>query len=573
MKTFTCIAALAATALATPTSKSLPKVDLGYEIYQATSLNETTNLYSFSNIRYAAPPTGENRFRAPQPPAQNRSSVQVNTPDTVCPQASPLWGANSVDYITQYLMGERSFNKSDFASPTTGLNLSDPTTLAGLVSLIPKPDPRTTEDCLFLDVVVPQQLFKKKPKNGAPVLVWIYGGGYTAGSKRDSYNPAGLLARSQVGEDDGVIYVALNYRLGAFGWLSGPTFQEDGTANAGLHDQRFALEWVQKHIAKFGGDPKRVTVFGESAGGGSIMGQITAYGGNKGPAPFSQAITQSPGFTPVVSANQQEKIFLDYLKWVNVSSIEEARKLPTEALQLANTITVGLASYGGFTYGPAVDGDFLPALPGQLLARGQFDKSLKVMVGHNANEGLLFTPPYSQNTTDILDNLAITIPSIMAYPEVLDYVTNTLYPQDFSGAQAQGYTNNLDRAAAIISELAFTCNTFYLDKAFKNQTYAYLFSAPPALHGFDVPYTFYNANETSTSPIRGVPNPAIAIALQEYITNFAIRGTPNQAGVVPHFDLYGANATVQNLNVTGITQLRDPVANERCNWWQKGLFA
>jgi carboxylesterase type B len=99
-----------------------------------------------------------------------------------------------------------------------------------------------------------------------------------------------------------------------------------------------------------------------------------------------KAIPQSPGFTPVTSSSQQEKILLDYLKWLNVSSIEEARKLPTEALQLANTITVGLASYGGFTYGPAVDGDFLPALPGQLLARGQFDKSIKVMVGHNANE-------------------------------------------------------------------------------------------------------------------------------------------------------------------------------------------
>ena len=295
MKSFTCIAALATllpgTALASPTkdtygSKSLPKVDLGYEIYQATSLNETTNLYSFSNIRYAAPPTGENRFRAPQPPAQNRSTVQVNSPDTVCPQASPLWGLGSVEYITRYLAGERSFNESDFSSASS-LNISN---IAGLASLIPKPDPRTTEDCLFLDVVVPQQLFKKKSKKsgGAAVLVWIYGGGYTAGSKSDSYNPAGLLARSQDGDDDGVIYVALNYRLGAFGWLSGPTFQEDGTSNAGLHDQRFALEWVQKHISKFGGDPKRVTVFGESAGGGSIMGQITAYGGNRGPAPFSQ---------------------------------------------------------------------------------------------------------------------------------------------------------------------------------------------------------------------------------------------------------------------------------------------
>jgi carboxylesterase type B len=106
-----------------------------------------------------------------------------------------------------------------------------------------------------------------------------------------------------------------------------------------------------------------------------------------------------------------------------VSSIEQARQLPTEALQLANTITVGLASYGGFTYGPVVDGDFLPALPGQLLARGQFDKSIKVMVGHNANEGLIFTPPYSQNTTDIRAQLAVTIPSIMAYPDTLDYIT------------------------------------------------------------------------------------------------------------------------------------------------------
>ena len=98
---------------------------------------------------------------------------------------------------------------------------------------------------------------------------WIYGGGYTTGSK--DYNPAGLIERGE----DGVIYVSLNYRLGAFGWLAGPTFQSNGTANAGLYDQRLALEWVQQYIHLFGGDPNRVTVFGESAGGGSIMHQIT----------------------------------------------------------------------------------------------------------------------------------------------------------------------------------------------------------------------------------------------------------------------------------------------------------
>lgn len=100
----------------------------------------------------------------------------------------------------------------------------------------------------------------------------------------------------------------------------------------------------------------------------------------------NKAIPQSPGFLPVTSNHQQEKTFQDFLGLLNVSSINEARKVSTAKLQLANAITVGLAGYGGFTYGPVVDGDFQPALPGQLLAHGQFDKKVKIMVGHNANE-------------------------------------------------------------------------------------------------------------------------------------------------------------------------------------------
>jgi len=100
----------------------------------------------------------------------------------------------------------------------------------------------------------------------------------------------------------------------------------------------------------------------------------------------NKAIPQSPGFLPVTSNHQQEKTFQDFIRLLNVSSINEARKVSTAKLQLANAITVGLAGYGGFTYGPVVDGDFQPALPGQLLAHGQFDKDVKIMVGHNANE-------------------------------------------------------------------------------------------------------------------------------------------------------------------------------------------
>ena len=97
------------------------------------------------------------------------------------------------------------------------------------------------------------------------ILVWIYGGGFSTGDKSvlNGGGPSGLIHRS----NDSIIYVALNYRLGAFGWLSGPTFQQSGTANAGLHDQQFALKWVQKYIHLFGGDPGKVTVMGQSAGG------------------------------------------------------------------------------------------------------------------------------------------------------------------------------------------------------------------------------------------------------------------------------------------------------------------
>ncbi|KAK5700038.1 hypothetical protein LTR97_006172 [Elasticomyces elasticus] len=533
-------------------SGNLPVVDLGYELHQASLYNSTGGFYNFSNIRYAAPPTGENRFRAPVLPGTNRTAVQTGSQGRICPQANPAWLEIALQYIPEYLAGQTVFNASSF-------NLS-----SSSGGSLPVQDPRTTEDCLFLDVVVPEGIFNNAGKGyGAPVLVWIYGGGYTAGSKSDSGNPAGLLARSENNGGQGVIYVSLNYRLGAFGWLSGPSLQANGDANAGLLDQRLALEWVQKHIASFGGDPNRVTVFGESAGGGSIMHQMTAYGGNKGPVPFQQAIPQSPGFAPIVSNAQQEQTLNQFLALANVSTIEEARQLPFSALVVANIIQVGGSPYGSFTYGPAVDGDFVPALPGELLLHGQYDKSLRVMVGHNADEGLLFTSPFIQNNSAFAAQVVGELPTLAAYPQTVEYITDVLYPPTFDGSQAMAYTNQIGRAAALVSELIFTCNTFYLNKAYGNDTFAYFFTVPPALHGNDISYTYYNGGP--------VLAPQIAIAMQEYITHFAETGSPNEVGV-PYFNMYGQNATVQNLNITGITEIMDPTANARCNYWQKALY-
>ncbi|KAG9855447.1 carboxylesterase family protein-like protein, partial [Aureobasidium melanogenum] len=548
-------------AQATDSSVPLPIVDLGYARQQASSYNSTGGYYNFSNIRYAAPPVGDLRFAAPQAPAVDRTHVQTGNRARICPQAAPGWEAIAAQFVPAYLQGQTNFTMSDF-------NRSMSNSIASATVI----DSAEDEDCLFLDVMVPEDIFKSDKQH--PVLVWIYGGGYLAGSKTGSGNPAGLLERSQVsGNSSGVIYVALNYRLGAMGWLSGPTFQENGTVNAGLHDQRFALQWVQQNIHLFGGDPKNVTVVGQSAGGGSILHQITAYGGNKGPAPFAGAVVQSPGFFPLVSPSREEAIFTDFLNLLNVSTLAEARKLPSSAIIAANARQVLTTTpYGQTLYGPVVDGDFVPALPGQLLAHGQYDKNVSIMTGHNTAEGLLFTSPFI-NSSSALDAFLITqFPALQIMPSTLNYITRTLYPPVFDGSQAQNYTNQIGRAAAIVSELAFTCNTVYLHKAY-NKTYGYLFDIPPSIHGQDVPYTFYNGNgstEAATEGNTGVQDVAVALAMQKYITEFAKSSNPNRSGT-PHFAMYGKNATVQALGPQ-IGPMGDPAAKARCDWWQKALI-
>ncbi|KAF2233725.1 alpha/beta-hydrolase [Viridothelium virens] len=536
-------------------SSPLPTVNLGYQIQQASGFNSSFSYYNFSNIRYAAPPLGNLRFAAPEAPARN-STINNGLDSRICPQAVPTWLSTELPFIGQYLLTGNTTPPA--TSPSSGVP--------------PAVDPRTNEDCLFLDVLVPQDIFESRNSSrGAPVLVWIYGGGYTEGSKDGSGDAAGLVARSRIG-NSGVVFVELNYRLGALGWLSGPTFQKDGSANAGLLDQRFALEWVQQHIHKFGGDPKKVTVIGESAGGGSIMHQITAYGGLKGRVPFQQAIPQSPGFFPLYSNNQQEQTFQDFLSLLNVSTLQQARQLPSSALIQANTLQIANSSYGQFTYGPAVDGDFVPALPGVLLLHGQYDKSIRVMPGHNTDEGLLFTSPYVQNDEQFREYATTSFPGVSA--AVIDYVTGTLYPPIFDGTY--NYTNQLQRTALLISEAVFTCNAYWLNEAFRNQTFSYLFSVYPGIHGEDVAYTFFDG-QTGPIILEDVGNATFAKEFQEYLTNFAETGNPNGDGL-PQFPMYGKDATVQVLNLTAslapsISQTTDPAANYRCDWWQKALYS
>jgi carboxylesterase type B len=148
-------------------------------------LNQATgDYYTFSNIRYAEPPVGALRFEAPIPPRTTDRTINNGSTSFICPQAYPTW-----------ILATRGH------------------------SVAPPPSPSENEDCLFLDVAVPRAIFNRT-RAGAAVLVWIHGGGYTLGTKAGS--PAGLIARSEQATGQGIIYIAMNYRLGLFVRQSSP---------------------------------------------------------------------------------------------------------------------------------------------------------------------------------------------------------------------------------------------------------------------------------------------------------------------------------------------------------------
>lgn len=422
-----------------------------------------------------------------------------------------------------------------------------------------------SEDCLFLDVVVPKKVFDRRKSacyEGAPVFVWLHGGAFIFGHKsdpNDGGNPAGLIHESQYDGSDGIIFVAPNYRVGAFGWLAGASLDAiNGTANAGLHDQRLALDWVQNNIHLFGGDPKKVTLGGLSAGGGSVVHQITAYGGAKGPAPFQRAFLNSPGYLMVESNFEVENRTQTFLRLANVTSLAEARKLPSEVLRRANGEHV-LSADIGFYYGPAVDGGYVPALPGPSIMRGNLNKAfngkpIDLLLSHAVYEGGEYNAPWVNTDAEFEALLRTLFPSIRG--GAVDSLVK-MYPGD-----------NPVRTMKLLHDIGFTCNNNWLTRAFGNKTYNYMYDIYPGFHGYDVPYTFYG------SPAPSLLDPAYpgpAITLQRYLTNFVKTGDPNGKGLPP-FPQQGRNASMNVMRKDGWVTERDGTVNPNCDWLQKALF-
>ena len=195
-----------------------------------------------------------------------------------------------------------------------------------------------------------------------------------------------------------------------------------------------------------------MTVIGESAGGASIIHQLTAFGGLNGPVPFQQAIIQSPGIIDFPGSFAQQETFANFLSLLKVNTVAEARQLPSSSLITANSLQIRHSPYGFTSYGPGVDGYFAPASVGRLLRQGWFDKNVKLMVAHNANEGLYFTNPSIRNESAFIDTFQRAFPAISLTNT--DYIANVLYPPVFDGSY--GYTDQFTREALLLSDVGFT---------------------------------------------------------------------------------------------------------------------
>ncbi|KAF9000854.1 Alpha/Beta hydrolase protein [Cyathus striatus] len=484
-------------------------VDLGYAKYQGF-VNPNNSNTNFLGIRFAASPTGTFRFRAPQPPE-----------------------------ITPGIQQADAFSSQCFSGPTTGVNPVNPfrtgTISTSTTQSTPlNPEAGISEDCLFLNVYIPGSL---NTTQSLPVLAWIHGGGYTYG---DGLAPGDDIIKFS----NGVIFVSIQYRLGVFGFLAGEEVKKNGDLNAGILDQQFALKWVQKHIHKFGGDPTRVTIWGLSAGAGSVLQHIVANDGSTSPPLFRGAITSSTYLPSQYAYNDDipEAIFTQVSNQTGCATTKDRlaclRSVDANTLEEAND-NIGLSAfYGTFAFVPVVDGEFITKRPTEILQSGRVNGDV-VLSFTNTFEGTAFVN-------------ASTAPSVKT-AEYISQLFPTLGQAQISAAAAvyadQG--TQIDQVIAIMGESIIICPTYYLLRAFKGRSFKGEFAIPPGLHADDLYYYYPSLNENGVPPYI---NTAFDTAFPDSFVDFTMTMNPNlkhnPADIKPFWGTFHNGSTEMLFNKT-----------------------
>ncbi len=444
----------------------------------------------YKGIPFAAPPVGDLRWRPPRP-ADKWVGVQYDT--AFAP--GPIQGGN----------------------PPSG----------------------KSEDCLYLNVWTPAQ----SPKDRIPVLVWIYGGGFGAGATSEPNYNGEHLARK------GVVLVSIAYRVGQLGFLAHPELSAESpehvSGNYGLLDMIAGLRWIQDNITAFGGDPDKVTIFGESAGGiavsmlcasplakGLFHGAISQSGGSFGPP----RPTTYPGENQMTLADA-ERAGEEYVKSAGVSSIAELRKIEPDKLPAGRGL--------GMSW-PIIDGYVIPDNQYTLYEEGKYN-DVPILVGYNSDEGASFT-----RTSD---------------PE--EYIAGVRerygkFADDILKAYPVGETTVPKTARDLARDAAFGWHTWIWarlqSQTGRSKVFYYYFDQHPdypedspragygSPHGQDVAYVFQVLNKDN--PQVTDTDLAISEAMGAYWTNFAKYGDPNGEGVPEWPSFSDANPEVMYFNKT-----------------------
>ncbi len=373
-----------------------------------------------------------------------------------------------------------------------------------------------SEDCLYLNIWTPA----KSASDRLPVLVWIYGGGFAGGSTSTPVHNGEHLARK------GVVLVSINYRVGTLGFLAHPELSAESphktSGNYGLLDQIAGLKWLQRNIAKFGGDPNRVTIFGESAGGISVSmlcaspeakglfhGAISQSGGSFGPT----RPTTYPGENMKTLA-QAEAEGLAFAKSAGVTSLADLRRIAPGDLPRGR----------GW---PIVDGWVIPDDQYKLYEAGKYN-DVDILVGYNSDEGLSFSR--ERTPAEFLANAEkrygpFAEKLLKAYP-----VGENTVPKS---------------ARDLMRDAAFGWQTWawatLQARTGKSKVYYYYFDQHPQRgegspqadhgtpHGVDVPYVFQTLDRNKPDVTAG--DLGISETMATYWVNFAKRGDPNGPGV------------------------------------------
>ena len=479
----------------------------------------------FRGIPYAKPPIGSQRWKAPQPIDTWPDVLQATAFGSACPQSAWTQGPESLE-----------------------------------------------EDCLFLNVWTPDPA----PRSPLPVMVWLPGGGNQNGAASDQSPLSGsayIYDGRDLAESRNVVVVTINYRIGVMGFFAHAGLRSEGSisGNQGLVDQQVALQWVQRNILAFGGDPKNVTLFGESAGSQNTCLQVVAPGSRD---LFHRAISQSGGCTTFrrgqADAEQQVKAFVEAVGCAGASNeVECLRSKPVRDLLITAPVdgatpgAPGGSQFNGgvarWDFNPIVDGKVIPDQPRTLIETGKFAR-VPYLLGSNFEEGRLFLLTASATTPARTE---------AEYLAALGRLFKDSAPKVAEQYPVSAFPSPQDALVRVWGDSRLGCTTYDSMRRVAAQgatAHAYTFArAIPGLevigptHGVELPYVF----GTLASP--GPDDRALSDSMQAYWTRFAKTGDPNGEGDLgwPAF----AEASDQRMNLDVMPSVVSGFRRAECDFW------